>query len=154
MKRLLIAVAVPAVTVGCGAAHGLAAAHGSPAGPGVASARATPPAHSHGPPVRKGWLPLLSARQVAAGHLLPRGWMLLRLTHGGTVAEIRYHFGGCLPQPNGVLVTQSHTAVTLTLEAPRSTLAADCAPVVATEAAWIHIPALAGRTLRHPPRPH
>ncbi|MBV9855543.1 MAG: hypothetical protein JOY82_13675 [Streptosporangiaceae bacterium] len=106
-------------------------------------------APSPAPVVREEWLPVLSAGQVAAGHLLPRNWTLLRLGQGGTAAEIRYPYGGCLPKPEGVLLTQSGGAVLMSLEAPRPSLAADCAPVVATEAAWVHIPALAGRVLRH-----
>lgn len=152
MKRWLIAAvlaAVLAVTVGCGTAHDPAATQGSPGAPGVSSGRPGHPAPSRAPLVRKGWLPRLSARQVAAGHLLPRKWTLLRLTQGGTVAEIRYHVGGCLPQPKGVLVTQSATAVTLSLEATRPSLATDCAPTVGTETARVHVPGLAGRTFHH-----
>ena len=62
---------------------------------------------------------------------------------------IRYPVGGCLPQPKGVLVTQSPTAVTLSLEAPHPSLAADCAPMVGTETAQVHVPGLAGRTFHH-----
>jgi hypothetical protein len=157
MRRLLTAAALPAVlavTVGCGAAHGSAAstsAQRSPAALGVSSGQPVSPTPAPTSPAPVRWLPLLTARQLAADDLLPRNWTLVRLTHGGTVAEIRYHIGGCLPQPKGVLVTQSSTAVTLSLEAPHLNVAADCAPELATARAQVHIPALAGRALRHAP---
>ena len=157
MKRFLIGEMIAAVlaVAGCGMAHSPASTTmGSPGAPGVSSVRPTHSTPTRAPLVRKKWLPVLSARRVAVGHLLPQKWMLLRLTQAGTVAEIGYSFGGCLPQPKGVLVTQSATAVTLSLEAPRPRLAADCAPVLADEVAQVRIPALAGRTLRHPPLPH
>jgi hypothetical protein len=75
----------------------------------------------------------------------------VRLTQGGTVAEIRYRIGGCLPPPKGVLVSQSDSAVMLSLEAPQLKLAADCAQVGGAETALVHIPALGNRALRHAP---
>jgi hypothetical protein len=157
MRRLLTVAALPAVlavTASCGAAHGPAAAPSarrSSAAVGVSSGQPVSPVPSHTSPAPMRWLPLLSARQAAADDLLPRNWALVRITHGGTVAEIRYHIGGCLPQPKGVLVTQTPTAVTLALVAPRPSVAADCAPVLDSATAQVHIPALAGRTLRHAP---
>jgi hypothetical protein len=153
MRAFAALAAVLAVTVGCGAAHSSAAtsAESSPATPGLSTGQPIPATPIPTSPARMRWLPVLRGRQLAADDLLPRNWTLIRLTHGGTVAEIRYHIGGCLPQPKGVLVSQSRTAVMLSLEAPRPSVAADCAPVLAAARAQVHIPALAGRTLRHAP---
>lgn len=106
---------------------------------------------SHSGPGASHWLPALSKRQVARGDLSPRKWSLVRVTDGGTAAEIRFPFGACLPRPKGVVVTGSHTAVVLQLVAPQPKLAAYCASKGTTETALVHIPALAGRALRPAP---
>jgi hypothetical protein len=156
MKRFLAAAAVAAglaaALAGCGVAQSPAtaagAASGSPSAAGTSSGRPGHVAPSPRPPAGKRWLPVVTARQVRADHLLPQNWKLLRVAPGGTAVEISYFFGPCLGDPAGVLVSESGGAVTLSLEAPSPSVAGDCAPVVATRAAWVRIPALDGRALR------
>lgn len=148
-------IATGLAVAGCGALQGSPAAQGSASIHGATSAAGVSGSHparaTASPAPRAGnlWLPVLTSRQVADGHLLPQKWTLLRLAQGGTAAEISYDFGGCLATPKGVLVSQSSTTVTMSLEAPSPPLAADCAPVVAVQVAWVHLPALGGRTLQH-----
>jgi hypothetical protein len=159
MKRLpagpLMAVAFGVTGVfavaGCGSVHGASAAQSGLTGAGVASGKPGHSASSHSVPASARWLPALTRPKVARGQLLPRKWTLVRLTDDGRVAEIRFRFGACLPRPKGVLETQSSTAVILRLEAPQPRLAALCATKGTLETAWVHIPALAGRELRHAP---
>ncbi|MGH3159365.1 MAG: hypothetical protein ACRDNF_22715 [Streptosporangiaceae bacterium] len=87
-------------------------------------------------------------RQVATDHLLPQKWKLLGVTQGRTAVEIGYFYGPCLAKPKGVLVSESGSTVKLSLEAPNLPLAADCAPVITKQTAWVHIPALYSLTLR------
>jgi hypothetical protein len=159
MKRLLagplmaVAIGVTGVfaVAGCGSVHGASAAQSGLTGAGMASGK---PGHSMSSPpgpASHRWLPALTGRQVARGHLLPRKWALVRLADGGRAAEISFRFGACLPHPKGVVETQSGTAVTLGVEAPQPRLAAFCATKGTVETAWVHLPALAGRELRHAP---
>jgi hypothetical protein len=144
---------VVAMLAGCGSAQGSASAAGpavgSPEAAGTSGGRpahVTPPSE---PSARKQWLPVLTARLVAADHLLPQRWKLLRVAQGSTAVEISYFSGPCLADPKGVLIVESGSAVTLSLEAPNPRLAADCAPdSVATQTAWVRTPVLHGRTLR------
>jgi hypothetical protein len=144
MKRLLIGAVMAAVlaVAGCGVAQG-SAAHGTGGG-GAAHNRG-----SHAASAGKNALPVLTASQVAAGHLVSRPWTLVRITHGGTVAEIRYSFGGCQPRPRGVLVTQSPASVTLALEAPRLPPGTVCTPDLRVATAQVHLPALTSQELHH-----
>jgi hypothetical protein len=143
--------AVVATVAGCGAAQSSATATGSAVGrPSAAGASSGRPAHFGPSPKRSAgrrWLPVLTARKVAADHLLSQKWKLLRVAQGGTAVEISYFFGPCLAPPKGVLIVESGSTVTLSLEAPNPRLAADCAPVVSTQAAWVRIPVLHGRTV-------
>jgi hypothetical protein len=159
MKRLLagplmaVAFGVTGVfaVAACGSVHGGSAAQSGLTGAGVASGKPGLSMSSHSGPASPRWLPVLTARQAARGHLLPRKWTLVRLTDGGRAAEIRYPFGACLPRPKGVLETESPSAVTLRLEAAQPRLAAYCATKGTVETAWVHIPPLAGRDLRPAP---
>lgn len=137
---------------GCGAAQSSAKAAGPASGsPTAAGTSGGPQRHlklSPRPSAERRWLPVLTAREVAADHLLPQKWKLLRVAQEGTAVEISYFSGPCLAHPKGVLIAESGSTLTLSLEAPNPRLAADCAPAVATQAAWVRIPVLDGRTLR------
>ena len=142
MKRSMIAGAVAALAVagltvaGCGTAH-----PNDSAGSGGKADRL---AAAHLP---KGYLPALSAQQVAAGHLVSRPWTLVGVSHG--VAQIKYSYGGCTPRPKGVLVTQTGSAITMSLEAPRLKPGTVCAPNLVVTTARVNLPGLAGHTLQH-----
>jgi hypothetical protein len=143
MKRLTIAgAALLAVTglavAGCGTARANApAASGSK--PGALAAAHLP----------KGYLPELTAQQVAAGHLVSRPWTLVSTAHG--VAQIKYSYGGCTPRHKGVLVTRSGSAITMSLEAPRLKAGTVCAPNLAVATSRVSLPSLAGHSLQHAP---
>lgn len=147
MKRSMFAGAVAALAVaglavaGCGTAH----ANGSAASGTKAGSLAA--AHQ-----LKGYLPALTAQQVTAGHLVSRPWTLVHLSNG--VAQIKYSYGGCTPAPKGVLVTQSGSAVTMSLEAPRLKPGTVCAPNLVVATARVSLPGLAGHTLQHAPARH
>jgi len=141
MKRLMIAGAVALLAVaGCGTAH----AHGNtPAASGSKSGKL---AAANLP---KGYLPALTVQQVAAGHLVSRAWTLVRTSHGGTVAQIKYSYGGCTPRPKGVLVTRTGSKITMSLEAPRLKTGTVCAPNLVVTTSSVSLPGLAGNTLQH-----
>jgi hypothetical protein len=141
MKRLMIAGAVALLAVaGCGTAH----AHGNAsAGTGSKSGKL---AVANLP---KGYLPALTTQQVEAGHLVSRPWTLVGMSHNGTVAQIKYSYGGCTPRPKGVLVTRSGPNVTLSLEAPRLKPGTICAPNLVVGTASVMLPGIAGHTLQH-----
>jgi hypothetical protein len=143
MKRLMIAgAAVLAVTglavAGCGTAHANA--------PAASGGKSGALASAHLP---KGYLPELTAQQVAAGHLVSRPWTLVSTSHG--VAQIKYSYGGCTPRPTGVLVTRSGAAITMSLEAPRLKAGTVCAPNLVVATARVSLPGLAGNSLQHAP---
>lgn len=142
MTRFMIAgaaaLAVTALAVaGCGTAHANA-----PAASGKSDALAA----AHLP---KGYLPELTAQQVAAGHLVSRPWTLVSTSHG--VAQIKYSYGGCTPRPKGVLVTRSGSAIMMSLEAPRLKAGTVCAPDLVVATARVSLPGLAGHPLQHAP---
>lgn len=142
MTRFMIAgaaaLAVTALAVaGCGTAHANA-----PAASGKSDALAA----AHLP---KGYLPELTAQQVAAGHLVSRPWTLVSTSHG--VAQIKYSYGGCTPRPKGVLVTRSGSAIMMSLEAPRLKAGTVCAPNLVVATARVSLPGLAGHPLQHAP---
>lgn len=144
MTRLVIGVTVAVLSLaGCGVAHAAGGGHSGSASRAVAG-RAVP----------KGYLPVLTARQVAGGHLVSRPWALVRLTQRATVAEIRYSFGGCQPRPRGVMVTESVSAVTLTLAGPAVRAGSACTPDLIVGTARVQIPSLGSRVLRHAPAQH
>lgn len=141
MKRLMIAgAAVLAVTglavAGCGTAHANA--------PAASGSKSDAMTAAHLP---KGYLPELTAQQVAAGHLVSRPWTLVSTSLG--VAQIKYSYGGCTPRPKGVLVTRSGSVITMSLEAPRLKTGTVCAPNLVVATARVSLPGVAGHTLQH-----
>ena len=157
MKRCLAASSIAALAVvaplaGCGVAQNSANAKGPASGsPSAAGTSSGPSAHltaSPKPSAGEHWLPVLTSRQVAADHLLPQRWKLLRVRQGGTAVEISYFFGPCVAAPKGVLVNEHGMTVSLSLEGPNPHVTADCFPLAATRTAWVRIPGLRGRTLR------
>jgi hypothetical protein len=151
MKRLIVAgggaLLMVLAAAGCGQAQGAAK---SPAASHKSGHAAQPSVMQRA----KGWLPTLSATQVTAGHLQSRPWTLLHLTQNGTVAEIKYTYGGCQPKPKGVLVTAGGSKVTMSLEAPRLAKGTLCPPDLIVGTARVLLPTLSGHTLEHGPIGH